>query len=405
MLKKVEKYCRAVLQQIDPAQWPYHCLRHTESVVSSAKLLGEKAGIAERDLELLICAAWFHDLGYLRQVEGHEEVSMEMAAEFWNKNGGSKEDLQKVLEMIAATKMPQSPKNFLGELMADADLSGLGKPTYASRSLDLRKEKAMHGGDTANEEKWLEGELKFLNFHRYFTKEAEQIFGATKQQNLLAIKERRNQMDEVNAIVGVEGSTEIKNKKGEKKKRKAVEKSLKRGRGVESLFRVALRNHISLSAIADRKANILLSVNAIIISVSLSVFVPQMQANHSLTIPVAILMLTNVVTIVWTILATRPNVTSGHTTRAQIQARESNLTFFGNFYKMDLEDYLWGMDQMINDEEFIYKSFSRDLYFLGIVLAKKYARLRMAYTVFMVGLIIASLGFIAVILFDKAPMV
>jgi hypothetical protein len=58
-----------------------------------------------------------------------------------------------------------------------------------------------------------------------------------------------------------------------------------------------------------------------------------------------------------------------------------------------LDDYLWSMNQMMKDGEYLYDSMIKDVYFLGIVLAKKYRYLRTSYTIFMYGLIIAVIAF------------
>jgi hypothetical protein len=96
---------------------------------------------------------------------------------------------------------------------------------------------------------------------------------------------------------------------------------------------------------------------------------------------------------VFSILASRPNVSSGKFTKEDIRNKKTNLLFFGNFHKMELEDYQWGMSQMIRDKEYLYHTMIMDIYYLGVVLAKKYRYLRISYTIFMVGLIIAVIAF------------
>jgi UDP:flavonoid glycosyltransferase YjiC (YdhE family) len=87
-------------------------------------------------------------------------------------------------------------------------------------------------------------------------------------------------------------------------------------------------------------------------------------------------------------------VTEGKVTKEAIRQRKANLLFFGNFHSMTLEEFQWGVNEMLKDPEFLYSSMSRDLYFLGIVLAKKYRYLSYCYNVFMYGLIISVLAFV-----------
>jgi hypothetical protein len=167
-------------------------------------------------------------------------------------------------------------------------------------------------------------------------------------------------------------------------------------RGIDTLFRVTLGNHTRLSGIADSKANILLSVNAIIISIALSTLIPKLDSpkNAHLMVPTFIMLISSVITIIFAILSTRPKVTKGYFSRKDIEDKKVNLLFFGNFYKMPLEEYQWAMNEMMKDRDYLYNTMIKDLYFLGIVLEKKYRLLRIAYNLFMTGILISVLAFI-----------
>ena len=75
--------------------------------------------------------------------------------------------------------------------------------------------------------------------------------------------------------------------------------------------------------------------------------------------------------------------------------------FFGNFHNSQLDDYMWGMKEMMKDADFLYGSMIKDIYFLGLVLGKKYKMLRKSYTVFMYGFIVSILAFLIAMLFFK----
>jgi hypothetical protein len=167
-------------------------------------------------------------------------------------------------------------------------------------------------------------------------------------------------------------------------------------RGIDTMFRTTLNNHNNLSGMVDNKANILLSVNAIIISVSLTTIIPKLDnpSNAHLIIPTMILIISSVIAITFAILATRPSITNGSFTRKEVEDKKVNLLFFGNFYKMSFEDYSWAMNELIKDKEYVYNSMIKDLYNLGIVLEKKYRLLRIAYTFFMFGIIISVVAFL-----------
>ncbi len=180
-------------------------------------------------------------------------------------------------------------------------------------------------------------------------------------------------------------------------------KELTPTRGIETMFRLTSKNHMELSAMADNKANIMISINSIILSVMVSVLIRKLEEYPHMTIPAILLTLVCLTTIVFAILATRPNVTKGKFERLDITNKEANLLFFGNFHRMRLKDYKWGMLEMLKDADYLYSSMIKDIYFLGAVLGKKYRMLRMSYTIFMYGFVISILGFIIAELFFKSP--
>ena len=145
---------------------------------------------------------------------------------------------------------------------------------------------------------------------------------------------------------------------------------------------------------ADSKAHILIQVNSIIISVLLSLLLRKIEDHTNLEIPAIILLTVNLVTIIFSILATRPHIPPGTFNKEDLDQKKVNLLFFGNFYKMSLEEYAGGMLVMMDDADFLYGSLIRDVYYQGLALGKKYRWLRLSYNVFMYGLIASVLAFV-----------
>lgn len=187
------------------------------------------------------------------------------------------------------------------------------------------------------------------------------------------------------------------------KKKAKNAKELTPTRGIETMFRTTSKSHMELSAIADNKANIMISINSIILSVLVSVLIRKLEEYPHMTIPAVLLTVVCLTTIVFAVLATRPNVTKGRFEREDIINKKANLLFFGNFHQMKLEDYQWGMKEMLKDADYLYGSMIKDIYYLGAVLGKKYRLLRVSYTIFMFGFVLAILGFIFAELFFKSP--
>jgi hypothetical protein len=160
------------------------------------------------------------------------------------------------------------------------------------------------------------------------------------------------------------------------------------------MFRLTSKNHFTLSSIADSKASTLISISALIISIILSVLVGKLAEEPDLILPTVFILITLLGTIVFAVLSTRPKITSFRLTREDVQEKKGNLLFFGNFINMSVEDYEWSMQEIMNDRDYLYNNIIRDIYYLGVVLGKKYRFLRFAYNVFMYGLVISVITYI-----------
>lgn len=169
-----------------------------------------------------------------------------------------------------------------------------------------------------------------------------------------------------------------------------------RKRGVSDMFRTSYRTHIELSAIADNKSNIMISINGIIISIILASISPKIDSNPWLLIPTAILLITCMMSLIFAILAARPRVSNEEVTLEDVRSNRSNILFFGNFYNMKRDEYVTGLEELMSDSERLYDTMARDLYGLGSVLYKKFKYLRIAYNIFMVGLVVSVCSFLLV---------
>ena len=138
------------------------------------------------------------------------------------------------------------------------------------------------------------------------------------------------------------------------------------------MFRTTSKNHLELSAMTDKKANIMISVNTIILSVVVSVLIRKLYEYPNLVGLTILLVVICLMAMVLAILATRPKVSSGVFTDTDVTQRKTNHLFFGNFHKMKLDRYEWGMKEMMKNGEYLYGSMIKDIYFLGVVLGKKY---------------------------------
>jgi predicted metal-dependent HD superfamily phosphohydrolase len=373
-----------------PANVIYHNFNHTLNVVNATDEIAVAEGVSESDREVLLLAAWFHDVGFIKGVKKHEEVGKKIARTYLTNIKYSEDKIVQVLACIDATKMPQKPINKLGGILCDADLFHLGTEEFNNISSLLRSEMEVLCGVEYTDIEWLEKNEKFLSEHTYKTDYAFQKLNLQKTSNWLKIQK------DLKKLILKKSEQDVKDLlKLEEVKRKEL-KDNRPDRGIETMYRVTLKNHIKLSDIADTKANILLSVSAIIMSIALSTLFPKLDKpdNYYLIYPTMLFLLMSVVTMIFSILSTRPKVTSGKFSSEDVKNKKVNLLFFGNFHKMPLKEFQDGMEQVMNDRDYLYKSLMKDLYFLGKVLDKKYKLLRVAYNIFMVGIILSLLSFV-----------
>lgn len=382
LVETAEKFVFDLFKEDLDQTFLYHNFTHTERVLKSVREIIDNSKIKKEDAETLELAVLFHDTGYIKTRDGHEEESVEIATSFLKDQKVDAAKIEAINECIMATKFKDSPNSDLGKIIRDADASHFGKDYFMEASEFLRKELEFQGIATYTPSEWLNENIKVLSKkHQFYTDYALKNWQPQKEKNLSKlIKNKKKQQKKFK-------------KEKIKAKYKAQYKNESPERGIQTFFRVALRNHIKLSDIADTKANILLSVNAIIISLVLANLIAKLDTNEYLVYPTAIFTLSSVISMILSIIATRPNVTSGQFTKEDVKNKNVNLTFFGNFHKMELKEFEWAINELLKDKDYVYTSLTKDLYFLGKVLERKYRILRITYTIFMSGIIISVIAF------------
>ncbi len=382
IVQKADDFILHLFKEKLPVTFTYHNYTHSKRVYKSINEIIENSEINVKDTTILQLAALLHDTGYTIKREGHEEESVKIAEAFLREQKVDEDIIKSVSCCIMATKFKGDPKGRLEEMMRDADASHFAKDYFQEASDFLRQEYKLQGIKEYTASEWRDENITVLSEkHQYYCDYALRNWQSPKEKNLAALlKEKKNEK-----------------KKLKKEKMKAMYKAEAKNespeRGIQTFYRVALRNHIKLSDIADTKANILLSVNAIIISVVVANLLSKLDNNAFLVWPTAIFVISSTVTMVLAVIATRPNVTRGEFTKEDVENKSVNLTFFGNFHKMELSQFQWAIDELIKDKNYVYSSLTKDLYFLGKVLDRKYRILRLTYTIFVIGIVISILAF------------
>lgn len=167
-------------------------------------------------------------------------------------------------------------------------------------------------------------------------------------------------------------------------------------RGIETMFRTSYRVHMNLSSLADAKANIMISINGLIISIIIAALSPKIDSNPRLLIPTTIMLLGSLISILYAVRSARPRVSSQFVTLEDVGQNRANILFFGHFTNLSEGDFVIGMSNLLADQTALYQNMIRDIYGLGKVLARKFELLRISYTVFMIGISVGILAFIIV---------
>jgi predicted metal-dependent HD superfamily phosphohydrolase len=417
LLEETKRYVVSYFEMRQDPDLIYHDIKHTKDVVTTATRIANHYQLNDEDFFIVVTAAWFHDTGYFLNKTDHENQSATNAAEFLKQLKVDDAVIEKVKGCILATRMPQNPEGLLQQILCDADLYHLGTDDFADRSKLMRKEMESCKHVEIDKQLWREKTIELMEAHHYFTDYAQLLLNDQKEKNLRKLKNKQEKaLTEAAEPITEEKPEKDKgekhdhekhdhdkddhekekpsheNKPGEvildKKKKERPEK------GIETMFRITSGNNQRLSDMADNKAHILITVNSIILSAIISLVLRKLDENSFLTIPSFLLLTVSLLSMIFSILATRPSIPSGVFTQQDMDLKRVNLLFFGNFYKMSMEDYTSGMIEVMNDIDFLYGTLIRDVYSQGVVLGRKYRLLRVAYNIFMFGLIIAVIAFI-----------
>lgn len=379
ILKKTKTHIAQLLSQQLGKNYLFHNLNLTKKTVQRVEEILENHEKQVKDEEILL-AAWFLYSGYSKGYENHVETSRQLAKDFLELHKYEKAATEKVAKLIDAAWSDDSPSNDDEAIIKDGRTSYYASDDFEELLVLDRMEQENLGLNPPSLNEWRKEYIEILRTkHQFHTDYAKENWQPVKEENVMSL---------IGSVAKV-----VKTK--QKEKLKVNLKNQSPERAIQSLYRTQLRNHIKLSDIADTKANILLSVNAIIISLLLANLIPKlgMPNNSYLIYPTVIFVIFSITSMIMSVLATRPKIENQSVVEENIKKKNTNYLFFGNFHAMQPQHFKEKMREIIQSKETIYDSLSMDLYFLGKVLKTKYQLLRWTYTVFMVGIILSVIAF------------
>ena len=378
-IAKVEDFVIHDLTNNLDGRYTFHNLERAKDLVSKTLEILESYD-KKIDKESTRLASWFLYSGFTKDHDNHVNHSINIAESFLSQTNFKEEKIIKVSALIKAAWGDDEPTSTEAKILKDARTAYFGSEDLIELIELQRLELQNFEKDTPKSGKFRKGFINKLNGeHQFYTEYALKNWNKQKEENAIN-------------LVGKSLKAE-KTKKKEKLKVKLKNQSPERA--IQSLYRTQLRNHLKLSDIADTKANILLSVNAIIISLLLANLIPKLGTpnNSYLIYPTVIFIVFSIASMIMSVLATRPKINNEELIDNDLNSENTNFLFFGNFHALALPDFKQKMREIIKSKESIYDSLTMDLYYLGLVLKKKYQLLRRTYTVFIIGVVLSVIAF------------
>lgn len=373
-VQRIEQRIHALLKQnVDPELADVKSKEIAKKLKNAQKLI-PSYDLSENDKTALLLAIISTPAGYSVSSEKTFAHGEKIAQEYLKEEKVGESIIKKVVGCLQVKAGGKKAETLVEEVYEDIQNSIFAGKKYPQRFLPfLQIEDDVNLRNPIEVEIWLKKHSTKLDDISFNTKPAKKKYKKGIKRNIKSIKK-------------------IRSKK--KKKIAVYEMPLDNSKGVQMMFKTALRNHIDLTSIADNKASIMLSINAIIITIAMPLLIRYMGDNGYLFIPMIVLMLTCVFSIIFAALATRPMKSDGETDVDKVMEKSStNLFFFGNFYNISLPDYQRGLKKVIRSSEVLERSAINDLYFLGKALGDKFHLLRICYMIFMIGIALSVLSY------------
>lgn len=378
LIKLSARAIRLYMEKADDRLF-YHNLAHTGRLLESVNRMHDHFKLDDKNYFIVCAALWLYDLEVISSDNGEikKTTLSEGLMDSLEVNDDEREEIKNCL--LAANGLRQ-PVTLNEKIVSDAVSFYLGSPYFSEYNKLRRKETEAMTGEKIKGAVWRSRTVSLLQNHQFQTSFCQDLLNKTKEENLQSITsphgEKKNNL---NDLTDDRHGQHIIHPPGWKYKSKHHLS------GVETVFRNSSSNHLNLSVMADNKAFIMISVNSILISLGIGLIIGKFVMIPKLFIPTVLLLFVNVFTIIYSVLATRPGLMKGKFTMEDVQNKKVDLLFFGNFFKMPLADFEYGMKQMMDDSDFLYDNLIRDIYAQGQILGRKFRLLRSSYNIFMYG--------------------
>ena len=385
ILKEADEHIRNLFNQRNDNRLLLHNYAMVDTIVKEThELLHHESDF--EDAETILLASYFLLTGYWFDYETPVDGSLKAASSFLSKVAYPTEATNKVLAIINDVHA-QLLQNSSACVVSDAMTICLYIKGYATSHSLLRVERELMLGTSYDRIAWARLQMKELLKQKLCTSFAQKNYQGQLGESILLQKSRIEKAERSSPSLALT----------------KVDSPLFKGlndRSIHTFFRANYRNHINLSSIADNKANLMISVNSILISVLITFISYRNIAatNPRILIPVITFLVIGLGSLIFAVLSVRPKVTMINNTKKDLTEVKKNIVFFGNFIQLSLPQYEKAIDEVFREEDLLIGNMARDLYFLGKVLDRKYKFLTISYNIFMIGFITTVLLFIFILL-------
>lgn len=360
----------------------FHNYEYAAKLVDAVKGAIQSSDLPLQSMEMLCLAAWFYPTGYLTSYDKPIEASVKYVSQFLESEEYPKAKTEKIKDFIRLIEAQKVPVSAEQEIFHDAFYGMQNGVLFQQNAALLQLERELFQKTILPKEQWISLQLQQLLQTKFYTPYGKLTFEPILATNILT---QRSQLQKLKRKKNSYFPTELSTFQN-------IEEKIP-DRAIQTFFRANYRNHINLSAIADNKANIMISVNAILLSVLISLLTYKniTETKPMVLMAVLIFFVTGLTSLIFAVLSARPKVTNFNKRLKDSKEVQKNIVFFGNFVHLDLDQFEEAMDAVFRDGELMYGNMVRDLYYLGKVLDKKYKYLTTSYNIFMVGFVATSI--------------
>ncbi len=382
----VKNFIKSLYNDKQDASLVFHNFKKAVEAETIVNELAEEGELQESVRTNATIMAWFYFSGFILDYENAERKTVETIKQFYNTRDFDTGEQERIIQVIQSYWKKEEPRGDDAKLFFDALNSIYFGESFFEYNPIWRLERELTSGKKISKTAWENQLLNRLLQLKFYTIPAQLRFGQHLSNNILTIKrkieKRRNEYDLPEASLpgqrfgNIESRTPI--------------------RAVQTYLRTAYRNHINLYAIADKKANIMISVNSIMISVVISIvsYRNVIETKPVLLLPTVIFIVSGLSSLIFAVLSARPKLSSAGKKLLKGVERDEDLIFFGNYVQLDEDEFEEAMSNILLDGHLLYGNMIKEVYRLGKVLDSKFKFLTISYNIFMVGFITTILFFL-----------